>query len=83
MGERKDQIFGKPFFKVGQQVRPSFEAIHSHIIKPKHRDARGVVTYVDNWNSPTVRWAHRKTASSYAAVFIEPDRRRSLPRLAP
>lgn len=73
-------MLGKHRFHVGQRVRPSPEGKAANIFIRKHLDASGVVTAVDEWNSPTVRWDHRKTADSYASHFIEPDLR---PRAKP
>lgn len=69
-------MIGKHKFRVGQRVRPSAEGQAANIFKPKHWDASGVVTRVSEFNSPTVKWDHRKTASSYSAYFIEPERRK-------
>lgn len=67
-------MMGKYKFKVGQRVRPS----HEGRIFPRTRfEQTGVVTRVDKFNSPTVLWEGRKTASGYYADFIEPDRRRT------
>lgn len=66
----------KPF-RVGQRVRPSKHGIeHCLFARTKH-DQSGVVTKVDKWNCPTVLWDGRKTATTYAAPFIDPDRRRN------
>jgi hypothetical protein len=75
-------MLGRYKFSVGQQVRLSEEGCAA-LIRPKSkRDNRGVVTKVDKFNSPTVRWKDRKTASSYHPDFIRPDHRRNLPILS-
>ena len=61
-------------FRVGQRVRPSAEGRAANVFTS--RTVSGTVTKVDEWNSPTVLWDHRKTGSSYAPWFIEPDRRK-------
>lgn len=66
-------------FRVGQRVRPSAYGIEHLIFPGKKAEASGVVTKVDEFNSPTVLWDYRRTASSYFAGFIEPDRRRKRP----
>ena len=66
-------------FRVGQRVRPSQYGKDSYIFAKTRRDQTGVVTNVDEFNSPTVRWEGRKTAYGYFAGFIEPDRRRRNP----
>lgn len=63
-------------FKVGQRVRLSQYGKDRHIVPKTRMDQSGVITKVDEFNSPTVRWEGRKTASGYFAGFIEPDRRR-------
>lgn len=63
-------------FKVGQRVRLSRYGKDCNILPKARLDQSGMVTKVDEFNSPTVRWGHRKTASGYFAGFIEPDRRR-------
>lgn len=66
-------------FRVGQRVRPS-EYGKDHCIFPKSRfDQSGIVTKVDEFNSPTVLWDGRKTPKGYAPEFIAPDRRRYRP----
>ena len=69
-------MLGKHRFYVGQRVRPSDEGKAANVFKRQHWNASGVVTKVNERNTPTVLWDHRKTASSYAAWFIEPDMRR-------
>ena len=69
-------MLGKHKFRVGQRVRPSADGKAAHIFMPKHRDRSGVVTKVDEFNSLTVLWDHRKTGGRYHPDFIEPDRRR-------
>lgn len=68
----------KPWFKVGQRVRLSKYGINSRLYAGSKRS--GVVTKVDERNSPTVLWDGRKTADKYYAGFIEPDRRRPAKR---
>ena len=68
-------MLGKHKFRVGQRVRPSPEGKAALLFMRKHLDASGVVTKVDEFNSPTVLWDHRKTACSYHPDFIGPDRR--------
>lgn len=69
-------MLGKHKFKVGQRVRPS-SCGQEHRIFPKSKfDQTGVVTKVDKFNSPTVLWEGRKTATGYYPDFVEPDRRR-------
>lgn len=63
-------------FKVGQRVRPSQYGKDSSIFPKTRHEQTGRVTKVDGFNSPTVLWEGRKTASGYFAGFIEPDRRR-------
>lgn len=70
-----------PKFRVGQRVRPSKYGIERNIFCGTYRgkrraDASGVVLRVDEFNSPTVLWDGRKTASSYFPGFITVDRRR-------
>lgn len=71
-------MFGKYKFRVGQRVRPSAYGIASYLFRGKKKEmATGIVTHVDEFNSPTVKWDYRKTATQYYAEFIEPDRRRA------
>jgi len=63
-------------FKVGQRVRPSQYGKDRYIFPKTRHDQTGVVTKVDEFNSPTVVWEGRKTPSSYYPGFVEPDRRR-------
>lgn len=63
-------------FKPGQRVRLSQYGKDSNIGPITRRDQSGVVTKVDEFNSPTVLWDGRKTAAGYFPGFIEPDRRR-------
>lgn len=63
-------------FRVGQRVRLSAYGRERHILPRHHVDASGIITKVDYFNSPSVRWDHRRTASGYFPGFIEPDRRR-------
>lgn len=63
-------------FKVGQRVRPSAEGIAANVFPKTRHHQSGVVTRVDEFNSPDVKWDGRKTTSGYAAAFIAPDRRR-------
>jgi hypothetical protein len=69
-------MFGKHKFRVGQRVRLSAEGKAANIVRTHRQDVGGVVQKVDRFNSPTVLWDWRKTAASYHAEFIEPDRRR-------
>lgn len=69
-------MLGKHKFKVGQRVRPSTEGIKAMIFPRTRHNQSGEVTKVDRFNSPTVLWEGRKTASGYHPDFIEPDRRR-------
>lgn len=69
-------MIGKHKFRVGQRVRPSAEGKIACIFPRTRENQTGVVTKVDKFNSPTVLWEGRKTASGYYAGFIEPDRRR-------
>lgn len=69
-------MIGRHRFRVGQRVRLSPEARTRSLLPKCRRDATGIVTKVDEFNCPSVRWEHRKTASSYHPDFIEPDRRR-------
>jgi hypothetical protein len=67
-------------FKVGQRVRPSQYALKRGMFRGTYRGAdkskaSGVVTAVDQFNSPSVRWSYRKTSNSYFGGFIVPDRR--------
>jgi hypothetical protein len=65
-------------FKVGQHVRLSQYGKDCSIGPKARRDQSGVVvTKVDEFNSLSVRWEGRKTASRYFPGFIEPDRRRT------
>lgn len=64
-------------FRVGQRVRPSQYGKDSCIFSKTRHDQTGIVTKVDEFNCPTVRWEGRKTTSGYFAGFIEPDRRRA------
>lgn len=64
-------------FKVGQRVRPSQYGKERYIFTKTRFEQTGVVTKVDEFNSPTVLWEGRKTASHYYPGFIEPDRRRA------
>lgn len=64
-------------FRVGQRIRLSAYGRERNLLPRKRIDASGVVTKVDRFNSPHVRWDHRRTASGYFPGFIEPDRRRS------
>lgn len=64
-------------FRAGQRVRPSQYAKDCHIFPRTRFEQTGVVQKVDEFNSPTVLWDGRKTASGYFAGFIEPDRRRA------
>jgi hypothetical protein len=77
--ERVDLVRGKHRFRVGQRVRPSKEGIAGRIFTKTRHLQSGVVTKVDRFNSPTVRWDGRKTAIGYWAGFIAPDHRRRLP----
>ena len=63
---------GKHKFQVGQRVRPSKDGQDANIFKRKHWNTYGIVTKVDEYNSPSVLWTHRKTSSSYYPGFIEP-----------
>lgn len=63
-------------FRVGQRVCLSAYGRERNTMPRHRRDASGVVTKVDEFNSPTVRWDYRRTGSSYFAGFIEPDKRR-------
>lgn len=67
---------GKYRFKVGQRVRPSQYGKDRCIFSKTRFDQSGVVTKVDQFNSPTILWNGRKTATGYYSDFIEPDRRR-------
>lgn len=67
-------MLGKHVFKVGQRVRPSAEGIAANLFK-RRPNRSGIVQKVDRFNSPTVLWDGRKTASGYHPDFIEPDRR--------
>jgi hypothetical protein len=63
-------------FRVGQRVRPSKHGQESCIFAKTRFNQTGVVTKVDEFNCPTVRWEGRKGASEYHQSFIAPDRRR-------
>jgi hypothetical protein len=66
-------MLGNHQFRKGERVRPSATGIAACIFpKTRHRQ-RGIVTKVDKFNTPTVLWDGRKTASSYHPDFIEPD----------
>lgn len=74
-------MLGKHKFHVGQRVRPSTEGVQRGVFSGTYKGkpkafASGEVVAVDKFNSPTVRWDYRKTATGYAPWFIEPDRRR-------
>lgn len=69
-------MLGKHKFKNGQRVRLSREGQEAHLFPKTRLDQTGTVLKVDRFNSPTILWEGRKTASSYYAGFIEPDRRR-------
>jgi hypothetical protein len=65
-------------FKVGDRVRLTEYARQCFIVT-RRPDATGVVVKVDQFNSPTVLWDHRKTASGYHPDFIEPIPKRRQP----
>lgn len=69
-------MIGRHKFKVGQRVRVSAYGVEHNILPPHRRDTSGVVVKVDEFNSPSVRWDYRRTASGYHPYFIEPDHRR-------
>jgi hypothetical protein len=70
-------MFGKHKFKVGQRVRPSTKGIEANLFRgEKKQQGSGVVTKVDEYNSPTVLWDWRRTEDGYHPDFIAPDRRR-------
>jgi hypothetical protein len=71
-------MLGKHKFRVGQRVRPSPYGQQRFIFPKTRWNQTGIVEKVDRFNSPTVRWAGRKTTSSYYPDFIEPDRRRKV-----
>lgn len=81
-GERRGPLdeyfegFGKHKFRKGQRVRLSDEGRKKRLLPRVRLNASGKVLRVDNWNSPTVRWDHRRTADKYWAGFIEPDTRK-------
>lgn len=63
-------------FRIGQRVRPSDYGIERNLF-PRHKhNQSGVVTKVDSFGCPTVKWDSRKTASGYYYGFIAADRRR-------
>jgi hypothetical protein len=62
-------------FEVGQRVRLGKYGHERNIMPKSRRDSIGTVTKVDRFNSPTVLWDYRKTASGYYAGFIEPVRK--------
>jgi hypothetical protein len=59
-------------FKVGDRVRLTEYARQCFIGTTYPPETTGTVTKVDRFNSPTVLWDHRKTASGYHPDFIEP-----------
>jgi hypothetical protein len=65
-------MLGRHVFSVGDRVRFSAEGIAANLGWPKHNAALGTVVKVDEFNAPSVRWDHRKTASRYHPDFIEP-----------
>lgn len=69
-------MIGRHKFRVGQRVRLSQRGKVANIAYRCHLDRPGVVAKVDEFNSPSVLWDGRKTASGYHPDFIEPDRRR-------
>ena len=70
-------MLGRFLFRPGQRVRLSPKGRASSLIDPKHNDRGGVVTKVDEFNVPSVKWDGRKTASGYHPDFIQPDHRPS------
>lgn len=69
-------MLGKHKFRVGQRVKLSQEGRDSLIMPKSRRDIHGTVTKVDRFNSPSVKWDHRRTESGYSPYFIEPVRKR-------
>lgn len=69
-------MLGKHKFRVGQRVRLSERGLAANLLPKSRRGQSGVVVKVDLFNSPSVLWEWRKTASSYHPDFIAPDRRR-------
>jgi hypothetical protein len=69
-------MIGKHKFRKDQRVRLSTAGKYACICKRTRREESGIVTRVDEYNSPTVLWDYRKTTSTYHPDFIEPDRRR-------
>lgn len=68
-------MLGKHKFKVGQRVRLSDYGKAALLLPKCRRQTMGTVTKVDEFNSPSVRWDHRKTASGYHPDFIAPARK--------
>lgn len=71
-------MIGKHRFKIGQHVRPSEYGIRHNIFPGPKAKQSGKVIKVSEFNSPTILWDSRKTASGYHPDFIEPDRRRRI-----
>jgi len=67
-------IGSQPPFKIGQKVRLSKRGIEATLYVGVKAKRIGIVTRVDEFNSPTVLWEGRKTASGYHPDFIEPVR---------
>lgn len=68
-------MLGRFKFKVGQRVRLSARGKEQFLLPMTKHDIGGTVIKVDEFNCPTVRWDHRRTASSYHPDFIERDYR--------
>lgn len=78
-----DEKAGKAL-KVGQRVRPSKYGIERYIFPGAYRgfknaDQTGVVTKVDEFGCPTVKWSRKKKPLGYYYGFIDIDRRRTRP----
>lgn len=63
-------------FRKGQRVRPSEYAKGRCIFPQTRLDQGGVVTNVDEFNSPNGLWDGRKTPKGYHHSFIRPDYRK-------
>lgn len=65
-------MLGRHKFTIGDRVRPSPNGRAANIFHPKHHKSLGTITQVDEFNTPTVLWDHRKTTSRYHPDFVEP-----------